>query len=87
MGVYVEYCWVRLGSPDPYASGDSISLVARCFSSSNGCGLVRLLLPDEDSDPCSAVSLREPAAKALLVVVFDRVAEGPNWVVRVQVVL
>jgi hypothetical protein len=34
-----------------------------------------------------AVSLREPAAKALLVVVFDRVAEGPNWVVRVQVVL
>jgi len=53
MGVYVEYCWLRLGSPDPYASGDSISLVARCFSSSNGCGLVRLLLPDEDSDPCS----------------------------------
>ena len=50
MGVYVEYCWLRLGSPDPYASGDSISLVARCFSSSNGCGLVRLLLPDEELD-------------------------------------
>jgi hypothetical protein len=53
MGVYVEYCWLRLGSLDPYASGDSISLVERCFSNSNGCGLVRLLLPDEDSDPCS----------------------------------
>jgi len=53
MGVYVEYAWLRFGSPDPYCRGDSISLVARCFSNSNGVGLVRLLFPDEDSDPCS----------------------------------
>ena len=53
MGVKDEYPWLRVGSPDPYASGDSISLVAPGLSSSRGCGRVRLLFPDDDSGPCS----------------------------------
>lgn len=54
IGVNDEYAWPRLGSPDPKASGDSISPEVRCgFSSSNGCGFVRRLFPDDDSDPCS----------------------------------
>lgn len=53
IGVYDEKGCGRLGSADPNASGDSISLCARCLSNSRGCGLVRRLFPDDDSDPCS----------------------------------
>lgn len=54
IGVKDMYAWLRLGSPDPKARGDSISPIVRCgFSSSRGSGLVRLLFPDDDSDPCS----------------------------------
>jgi hypothetical protein len=52
MGVKVEYVRVRLGSPaaDPKAGGDPISPGGLCvFSSSNGVGLLRFFLPEDDS--------------------------------------
>jgi hypothetical protein len=54
VGVKDMYAWLRLGSADPKAEGDSISVVERWgFSSSSGCGFVRRLLPDDDSELCS----------------------------------
>lgn len=56
MGVYVEYPWLRLGSPvaDPNARGDSVSLGVRWgFSNSSGVGLLRFFFPDDDSEPRS----------------------------------
>jgi hypothetical protein len=56
MGVYVEYVWLRWGSPvaEPNARGDSVSLGARCgFSNSSGVGFVRFFFPEDDSEPRS----------------------------------
>lgn len=53
MGVYVEYAWLRWGSPiaEPNARGDSMSLGVKCgFSSSNGVGFMRFFFPEDDSE-------------------------------------
>jgi hypothetical protein len=54
VGGYDIYAWLRLESPDPKATGDSISVIGRCgFSNSSGCGFARRLFPDDDSGPIS----------------------------------
>ena len=54
MGVYEAYVWPRLGSADPKARGDCVSLDGRWdFSNSNGWGRERRFLPEDDSWPDS----------------------------------